>query len=68
MTSRKEHDIQTVLENSVNVTVAIQDQRVDADVCIHVEQCLRHDPDLSKWDDDLKSAIVSSLTSGALGM
>jgi len=68
VTSRNERDIQTVLKSSVNFTVAIQDERVDADVRIHVEQCLRHDPDLCRWDDDLKSEIVGSLTSGALGM
>ena len=68
MTSRKEHDIEIVLANSVDFAIAIQDERVDADVCVHVEQCLQHDPDLSKWDDDLKSEIVTSLTAGAQGM
>ena len=68
VTSRKEHDIEMVLANSVDFAVGIQDERVDADVCVHVEQCLRHDPDLSKWGDDLKLEIVTSLTAGAQGM
>ena len=68
MTSRKEHDIQVVLEHSVNYVIAIQNERVDADVDIYVRQCLQNDSDLRKWDDELKSEIVSTLTSGAQGM
>ena len=68
MTSRKEHDIQMVLERSVDYVVAIQDERVDADVNKYVQQCLRNDPGLRKWDDELKLEIVTTLTSGAHGM
>jgi hypothetical protein len=68
MTSRKEHDIQTVLEQSVNSIVAIQNKLVDADVDIFVCECLKSDSDLRKWDDELKSKILSTLTSGAQGM
>src|SRR5271169_1937868 len=55
MTSRKEHDIQTVLEDSVDSVVAIQNERVDADVDVYVRECLRNDPALRKWDNELKS-------------
>lgn len=68
MTSRKEYDIQIALEHSVDYVFAIQDERVDADVDIYVRQCLRDDPDLSKWDDELKLEIASTLISGANGM
>jgi len=68
MTSRKEYDIQVVLEHSVDSIVAIQNERVNADVDIYVRQCLQNDPDLCQWDDDLKSEIVTTLTSGAHGM
>lgn len=68
MTSRKEHDIQIALENSVNNIVAIQNERVDADINIYVRQCLRNDPELCKWNDKLKSKIVTKLTSDAHGM
>jgi hypothetical protein len=68
MTSRKERDLQAVLENSVEYVVAIQDERVDADVNLHIQRCLRNDPDLNKWDDELKLEIVAKLTSGAKGM
>jgi len=68
MTSRRETDIQNMLQHSVDYIVPIEDKRVDADIHLHVERCLQNDPDLSKWDIDLKSRIVSSLTSGAHGM
>ena len=68
MTSRKEHDIQAVLEHSVDSAVAIQNKLVDADVDIYVRECLQNDSDLHKWDDELKSEILTTLTSGAQGM
>ena len=49
------------------MSLRIQNERVDADVDIYVRQCLRNDSDLSKWDDELKSKIVNTLTSGAHG-
>jgi hypothetical protein len=68
MTSRNEIDIQNALQHSIDYIVTIEDKRVDADIHLHVERCLQSDPNLSKWDIDLKSRIVSSLTSGAHGM
>jgi Cdc6-like AAA superfamily ATPase len=68
MTSRAEPDIQTKLEHSVDYVVPIEDERVDADIHLHVNHCLHNDPDLSKWDANLKSKISSVLTSGAHGM
>ena len=68
MTSRKEHEIQVVLEHSVNYVVAIQNERVDADVDVYVRHCLQNDPDLCKWDDELKLEIITTLTSRAQGM
>jgi hypothetical protein len=68
MTSRKEYDIQIALENFIDYIFAIQDERVDADVDIYVQHCLRDDPELSKWDDELKLEIAGTLISGANGM
>lgn len=68
VTSRKERDIESVLAKAVDYAVAIENDRVDADVSLHVQQSLRTDPDLSRWDDELKSEIVATLTSGAKGM
>jgi Cdc6-like AAA superfamily ATPase len=68
MTSREESDIQNVLEHSVDYVVPIEDKRVDADIHLHVNHCLHNDPELNKWDADLKSKINSILTSKAHGM
>jgi hypothetical protein len=68
VTSRKEWDVHGALKGALNYAVAIQDDRVDADVCLHVQEFLRTDPDLNRWDNDLKLEIVSALTSGAKGM
>jgi NACHT domain len=68
MTSRKEHHIQIALENAVDDIVAIQNERVDADIDSYVRQCLLNDPELGKWDDELKLEISARLTSKAHGM
>ena len=68
VTSRKERDIQSALEEVVDYVVPIEDDRVDADVNLHVQECLRTDPDLVKWGDELKQEIIETLTSGAKGM
>ena len=52
----------------MDYVVALEDKRVDADIRLHVERCLHDDPDITKWDVDLKSRIIASLTSGAHGM
>jgi len=72
-TSRKEREFQDVLlekaeKPAVDYVVAIKNQRVDADVNHYVQRCLRNDPDLNKWDDELKLEILRTLTSGAPGM
>jgi hypothetical protein len=68
MTSRNEHRIQESLQFSVDYVVAIQNQKIDADVDLYVRECLKRDPDLCEWDDELKVEIVRSLTLGAGGM
>jgi hypothetical protein len=68
LTSRKEYDIETTLQTSVAAIVSMEDRRVDSDIQIHVEQCLREDPKLCKWDEKIKQEIVTELVSGAKGM
>jgi NACHT domain len=68
LTSRKEYDIETTLQASVTAIVSMEDKRVDPDIHIHVEQCLREDPKLCKWDEKIKQEIVTELVSGAKGM
>jgi hypothetical protein len=68
VTSRKEHDIQMELQSSIGCIVSIEDERVDADIGFHVQQCLQNDTELNKWNDDIKSEITTSRTSRADGM
>jgi hypothetical protein len=68
LTSRKEYDIETTLQPSVTAIISMEDKRVDPDIRIHVEQCLREDPKLCKWDEKTKEEIVKQLVSGAKGM
>ena len=68
LTSRKEYDIQTTLEPSIAAIASMEDKRVDPDIRIHVEQCLRKDPKLCKWDEKTKAEIVKELISRAKGM
>jgi hypothetical protein len=63
MTSRPEYEINNVLKGSMNVVIAIEDERVNTDINTHVQRCLQNDPKLSRWSDDLKSTIATSLTS-----
>ena len=67
-TSRREHDIGLVLTGIVDYEIPIEDERVDVDINLHVRRCLRDDPDLNNWQDDLKSTIIQTLTSKAKGM
>jgi hypothetical protein len=68
MTSRPEYEINDMLKGSIDVGMAIEDERVNTDINTHVQQCLQNDPKLGRWSDDLKSTIATSLTAGAQGM
>ena len=68
ITSRKEHEFYVALKDGVDCTVSIQDERVDADICLHVKSCLASDPKLSLWNPEMKEKILTSLTSRAHGM
>ena len=68
VTSRREHDIGSVLPGLMDFVIPIEDERVDVDIKLHVQRRLRDDSDLSNWDDNLKSTIIETLTSKAHGM
>ena len=68
VTSRREQDICEVLTGLVNCEIAIQDERVDQDIRVHVQRCLKDDPDLCKWDDEIKASMIGTLISKAHGM
>ena len=67
-TSRKENDIMTSLEPLVTCQLCIQSTLVDADIRVHVQERLSHDPKLKKWPVDVQKDIEDALTTGAKGM
>ena len=68
VTSRREHDISLRLTRLMDYVIPIEDERVDVDINLHVQRCLTDDPDLSNWEDNLKSIMIQTLTSKARGM
>jgi hypothetical protein len=72
MTSRKERDIETSLESYVRKEDAVCLQRdvVDKDIQRYVEQRLRDDKSLVKWNRDtaVRQEIEAALMGGARGM
>jgi hypothetical protein len=72
MTSRKERDIESSLEDYVKEEDAVCLQRdvVDQDIQRYVEQRLRDDKGLAKWNKDaaIRQEIEEALMHGARGM
>ena len=68
VTSRREHDIGSALTGLIEYVIPIEDERVNVDINLHVQRCVRDDLDLCKWDDNLKSTMIQTLTSKAQGM
>jgi NACHT domain/Fungal N-terminal domain of STAND proteins len=69
VTSRKEHDINTALEETVHVEISIQTALVDEDIRLHVRECLNSDKfKLKSWNDSIKEEILASLVRGSHGM
>jgi NACHT domain-containing protein len=71
-TSRKEHDIENVLERFVDKDnmVCLQSDIVDKDIDMYVRRRLSQDKDLIKWQRDpaLREEIETTLINGAHGM
>ena len=72
MTSRKERDIEMSLETFVvaDSTICLQRDVVDEDILQFVQQKLRDDRRLEKWNknDEVRQEIETALMRGALGM
>jgi hypothetical protein len=72
MTSRKERDIESSLESYVEEgdTVCLQRDVVDQDIQQYVQQRLRNDKGLAKWNKDaaIRQEIEAALMRGAQGM
>lgn len=48
VTSRREHDIRSVVTGLVDYVIGIKDKQINVDINLHVRRCLRDDPDLGK--------------------
>ncbi|KAF2846474.1 HET-domain-containing protein [Plenodomus tracheiphilus IPT5] len=72
MTSRKERDIETSLESYVGEkdTVCLQRDVVDQDIQRYVQQRLRVNKSLAKWNKDaaIRQEIETAMMRGACGM
>jgi hypothetical protein len=72
MTSRKERDIESSLENYVKEedSICLQRDVVDKDIQRHVQQRLSDDKSLAKWNKDaaVRQEIGDALMHGARGM
>jgi Cdc6-like AAA superfamily ATPase len=72
ITSRKERDIESSLENIVNgeYIICLQSQVVDKDIQLYVRQRLSNDKGLGKWrkDADMKREIEMTMMKGSRGM
>lgn len=72
VTSRKERDIESSLEDIVNgeYIISLQSQVVDKDIQIYVRQRLSNDKGLKKWqkDAEIRREIETTLIEGSRGM
>jgi hypothetical protein len=72
MTSRKERDIESSLGSYIEADdmICLQRDIVDKDILRYVQQSLRDDKRLQKWnkDPDLRQEIEAALVQGACGM
>jgi len=67
ITSRKEQDIITILQCHIDVVRCIQSAKVDADVELYIQNCLRRDPTLKRCLP-VREDVIKALVEGANGM
>jgi NACHT domain len=68
VTSRKERDIELVLDRLASSSIGIQQTVVDADIRIHLKTCLVEDAKLKRWPSAVKEEMEDALVRGAHGM
>jgi ankyrin repeat domain-containing protein 50 len=68
VTSRKEYDIELVLDGLTTSSIGIQRTVVDGDIRIHVKNCLVEDVKLKRWPPAVKKEMEDALVRGAHGM
>jgi hypothetical protein len=68
VTSRKERDIELVLDDLASSSIGIQQTVVDTDIRIHLKTCLVEDAKLKRWPSAVKEEMEDALVRGAHGM
>jgi hypothetical protein len=68
ITSRKERDITERLAESIEVTIDLKGDGIDADIALRVHKCLECDKRLRKWPLKIKQQILNALVKKADGM
>ena len=67
-TSRAEQDIKEFMVDAADYTIAIQNDRVDADIGLYVRAALNADPKMRKWSLSDRQLVLKTLTGRANGM
>ena len=68
ITSRKEVAIDKGFRSLTTDQIQVQNFLVDADIRLLVRECLRSDPELSRWSESIKAEIEKTLYEGSKGM
>jgi len=68
ITSRRERDIETTLQDIVTDSIRIQSAQIEADIRLHVNSRLSHDSRLKRRPESVKKEIEKTLIEGANGM
>ena len=68
VTSRKENSIERGIRSLITDQIHVQNSLVDADIKLHVRECLRKDSELSQWSEAIKAEIEKTLWEGSKGM
>lgn len=68
VTSRREPYIESCLNIIATARVPLEESVVDEDILLYIQHKLQHEPKLSKWSEDLRKKIESTLLEGANGV
>ncbi len=66
--SRREPDIEKILDALVTNSICIRNQLVDADIKLYIRDRLEKNAKLSQWSRALRVEIEAALMNGACGM
>ncbi|KAL6714576.1 hypothetical protein ACLMJK_008001 [Lecanora helva] len=67
-TSRREPDIEDSLSTTATHIISLEDNVIDNDILLYINNQLQSKKGLSKWPEDIKAEIRSTLLNGANGM